>query len=125
MLHWNHLSVSTAILHLDFHSTTRTVHSAHLINEKYLEFPKRDEFKTSSISHIVAGAAFSASRTNTSTPFSGMNFDFDARFPVPLAYVRFSINKPLEFLNVIQDSLYEHLVFLSLMVGFGLLPILF
>jgi hypothetical protein len=91
----------------------RTIDSSHRVNEEYRKTEYRDELKLSGGSSIVGRARTSALTTTWLAIFARTNIDQDSvagNFCLP-------VNKPLERIAAIEDSLELHLVLMSWSLG--------
>ena len=109
-----HLLFATGPLQIfGLHTATWTIHSSHCVNEEHRKAKDRDEFKLSRRSCVVDRPLASALTTTRSAVLARSNIDQDAI----TGDIRIPVNKPLERVPAIEDSLELHLVLTRLVAG--------
>jgi hypothetical protein len=91
-----------------FHPTPLAMDSARGINKEYGNSPKWNEFELSGFQRVVPGPSVTATRTNWTAMEPGRNLDEQHPLVGKLCPLYRVINKGLELLNPIKNSLQLH-----------------
>ena len=91
-----------------FHSAPATVDSTHGINEKYRDAPERNEFELPRLHGVIPGLSAPTARADWATARSSSNLDEQHDFSRNFRPLDGFVNKGLELLHPIQNSLQLH-----------------
>jgi len=91
-----------------FNSAPEAVDSTHGINEKYRDAPKGDEFELPRFHGVIPGPPAPTTGANWTAPRPGSNLDEQHGFSGNLRTFDGFVNKGLELLHPIQNSLQLH-----------------
>ena len=92
----------------DLHATPGTVDPAHGINEKDSDSPQRNKLEQSWRQRVITGPSATATRANRAVVGTCKDFDVKRPFSIGLNPFDVSVNKALELLHPIQNSLQLH-----------------
>ncbi|WP_419599977.1 hypothetical protein, partial [Thiolapillus sp.] len=86
------------------------LYTAHQVDKKHREPPQGDELKTAFVQAVIKGCRLFTAIADGPAVASWEDIDLDALFPIHGNKTYLMIHKRLEFIALIQDSLYLHLL---------------